>query len=215
MDQLLSANADINAEGGYYWTALQYAASEGHYLIVEKLLLNGANINAKGGRLDYTPLLAALDPAAYSLNPKVAHLLLDSGADIKIEGKHSPLHAATKLGAKSIVKRLLDLGADPNTLRGKHLENAVGAGSVKMMRVLIERGLEITREEIDPKLLRRASRNARMTEFLQMLLSKLPPSSGSSLLKEHTSPQRGRSAEELPARDSKPTAQPQTLEDSL
>ena len=210
VDQLLSANADINAEGGDYWTALQCAAGEGHYLVVEELLSKGANINAKGGRFDRTPLLAALDPIAYSLNPEVAHLLLDHGADIKLQGKHSPLHAATRLGAKSIVKRLLDLGADPNTLREKHLENAVITGSVKMMRMLIERGLEIAREEINPGLLR-ASRNTRMTEFLQSLLFELPSSTESPLLKEITSHQRGRSGEGMPARDSKPTAQPQIL----
>jgi ankyrin repeat protein len=43
---LLNNSANVNAQGGYFGSALQAASSGGHEAIVEMLLNNSANINA-------------------------------------------------------------------------------------------------------------------------------------------------------------------------
>ncbi|KIK53779.1 hypothetical protein GYMLUDRAFT_178406, partial [Collybiopsis luxurians FD-317 M1] len=46
---LLQAGADVNAQGGFYGTALQAAAYEGKIGIVKCLLQAGADVNTQGG----------------------------------------------------------------------------------------------------------------------------------------------------------------------
>ncbi|OAL51101.1 hypothetical protein IQ07DRAFT_473194, partial [Pyrenochaeta sp. DS3sAY3a] len=47
---LLNKDANINAQGGNFNTALQAASYNGHKQIVKLLLDRGANINAQGGK---------------------------------------------------------------------------------------------------------------------------------------------------------------------
>ncbi|KAF4311286.1 ankyrin repeat-containing domain protein [Botryosphaeria dothidea] len=46
---LLEKNADVNAQGGYYGSALQAALSKGHVQVVQMLLEKNADVNAQGG----------------------------------------------------------------------------------------------------------------------------------------------------------------------
>jgi len=72
----VKADADVNAQGGTYSTALQAASYRGHDKIVELLLGKGADVNAQGGRFG-TALQAASDRG----HDKIVELLLGKGAD--------------------------------------------------------------------------------------------------------------------------------------
>lgn len=78
---LLGQGADANAQGGYYGTALQAASSTGHEKVVELLLRNGANVNARG-KYD-----TALHAASTKGNDKVVELLLANGANVNAREK--------------------------------------------------------------------------------------------------------------------------------
>jgi ankyrin repeat protein len=46
---LLENNADVNAQGGEYGTALQAASARGYEQTMKLLLENNADVNAQGG----------------------------------------------------------------------------------------------------------------------------------------------------------------------
>jgi len=49
IELLLSKGADVNAQGGYYSSALQAASYGGHDKTIELLLSKGADVNTQGG----------------------------------------------------------------------------------------------------------------------------------------------------------------------
>ncbi len=71
-----SANVDSNS-------ALTVAAMSGNLRMVEILLRNGANVNAKNNEWD-TPLMKAADIGHYD----TAKLLLNSGSDVNTSNKY-------------------------------------------------------------------------------------------------------------------------------
>ena len=66
VQQHLVAGADVNAKDENGWTALHYAAVNGHKEIAELLIDNGAEVNAKDNS-GYTPL--------YFADGEIAHFL--------------------------------------------------------------------------------------------------------------------------------------------
>src|ERR1035437_817723 len=127
---LLSAGADPNLQLPGGATPLLKAV-EGYNLseIVAALIKHGAKVNTPDAK-GRTPLMAALENEG---QPEVVSLLLDNGADpnTKIADGTSVLTFAAKSGKKTLVKDVLDRGADVN-LNGKSgippLEVAVLAG---------------------------------------------------------------------------------------
>ncbi|OBT58918.1 hypothetical protein VE04_00567, partial [Pseudogymnoascus sp. 24MN13] len=111
IEQLLSAGANINAQGGKYGNALQAASATGHKKIVELLLTAGANINAQGGRY-----CNALQAASAKGHKKSVELLLSAGASINARGGEfgNALQAASYKGHTEVVGVLLSKGADVN-----------------------------------------------------------------------------------------------------
>ena len=73
---MISAGADVNAQGGEFGNALQAASYRGYEKVVQILLDAGADVNAQGG--DYYD--NALYAASYRGNEKVVQILLDAGA---------------------------------------------------------------------------------------------------------------------------------------
>ena len=90
-----------------------HAAADGSYLVmIEKLLMVGANIDTLDDE-GYTPLALA----AKRGHIEAAGLLIEKGADVNLSGQnrgYCPLAAAIERGQTRMVECLLKAGADPN-----------------------------------------------------------------------------------------------------
>ncbi|PGH05933.1 hypothetical protein GX51_02714 [Blastomyces parvus] len=140
----LERGANVNAQGGYYGTALQAAASqEGNENIVEMLLERGADINAQGG--DYGN---ALQVASFRGHVHIVQMLLERGADVNAQGgNHGTALQAASLGEyENIVHMLLKRGADVNTQSGFYktaLQAASVGGYDNIVQILLENGADV------------------------------------------------------------------------
>ncbi|KAI0098743.1 ankyrin repeat-containing domain protein [Nemania sp. FL0031] len=105
---LSKKHSDVNARGEHGNT-LQAACFRGHWDVVNILVDNGVNINARGGTYDN-----ALQAASLRGHREIAELLLQSGADINAQGGKygNALQAASFQGHIEIVHFLLEHGAD-------------------------------------------------------------------------------------------------------
>ena len=135
-----------NTELGNGATALHAAVENGHYDAAKVLLEAGAvQSNSMEGA---TPLVIALQYR----HPKIALLLLEDGypdphlnAQVPSDGS-SALLVAVISGYKEVVRRLLDLGADPNisTSRGvTPLSQAAALYKEDMLKTLLEAGASV------------------------------------------------------------------------
>ena len=93
------------------WSALMFAADEGHLEIVKLLVAGGANVNLKASTGD-----TALIRAILSNSSLVVQFLLESKADSNLQGEsgRSPLHIACAIQNVELVQLLLENKANPN-----------------------------------------------------------------------------------------------------
>ena len=127
---------------------LEAAAREGDSLVIEKLILAGANTNRYSWDSKFTTPLAIAVDSRY-LN--AVKQLLKHGADpnprIKPNEKSEPLFAAVNKGDTQIVNELLRAGANVHhkiTGRGDTaLTQAVGYGQTEIAKALIEKGANV------------------------------------------------------------------------
>lgn len=84
---------------------------------VQRLVQNGAEIEAKDGRYQATPLHLA----SWNGHKDVISLLMESGANKNAQDKHgkTPLHCACRKGNEEVMKLLLEKGADPTITNNK------------------------------------------------------------------------------------------------
>ena len=145
IDFLLRNSPDVNATNCYGETALDCAAWAGLTNAVQALLSHGANINADD-KTEESPL----NNAALALHKDVAQILLDNGANPNADPWDSPLSyvaGSTNPAAVPIARLLLNHGADPNaysSLGGTPLTDAVFAGNIDMVKVLLAYGANVT-----------------------------------------------------------------------
>ena len=93
--QHLAAGTHVNAKESRGWTPLLRAAREGYKEIVELLIANGADVNAKTGNAGWTPL----HWAAYEGYKEIVELLIASGADVNAKVESGPKQGLTPLDA--------------------------------------------------------------------------------------------------------------------
>ncbi|KAH8848034.1 hypothetical protein MCOR27_007930 [Pyricularia oryzae] len=143
--QLLAEGADVDAQGGWYCSALQAASSQRHIDIVDLLLENGADINIYGGYGD----VSALQFALLQNHMDMFEFMLKRGADIDAYGGHrfgNALQIASMSNDIDMVRFLLGKGADVNAQGGKYgnaLQAASCKGYMEIVELLLEKGAEV------------------------------------------------------------------------
>ncbi len=116
---LLAHGADVNAQDQRGMSALHCAAYKGQTETARLLIEHGADL-ALTNSYGFTPLHETVGKGP----PELVALLLDSGSSVSVRDQRGwqPLHAALRSNALStddrlsIVKALLDHGADPDFL---------------------------------------------------------------------------------------------------
>lgn len=139
---LLDNEADVNAQGGFYCSALQASSARGHREIVQLLLNYGADVNAQGGEHGN-----ALQAASAEGHEEIVQLLLDNGADINAQGGEctTALLAALAEGHDEIARLLLNNGADDtqDLWCGNALQTASINGYKEIMQLLLDYGADV------------------------------------------------------------------------
>jgi cytohesin len=139
LDKGVDVNAKTNwGDGG---TPLHWAAYDGHKEIVELLVAEGADVNAKD--VDgLTPLYFAV----FRDRNEIVELLIAHGADVDTEKEASFLSNAALGGYTEIVERLIAKGADVNAKDGvgeTPLLLAAWYGHKETVELLIAEGADV------------------------------------------------------------------------
>jgi ankyrin repeat protein len=125
---------------------MYYASLLGLPAVVTKLLSNGANVNAEGGRYG-SPIQAASAEG----HEGIVQLLIDNGANVNAEGGGygSPIQTAPAEGHEGIVQFLIDNGANVNAeggLYGSPIQAASERGHEGIVQLLIDNGANVNAE---------------------------------------------------------------------
>ncbi|KAJ8127322.1 hypothetical protein O1611_g6315 [Lasiodiplodia mahajangana] len=115
-------------------TSLYYAASFGLEDVAGGLLLDGADVNAPGGRFGST----ALHGATLREHTSIVEMLLKVGANpSQADDNHvTPLHTAATVGNPQVLKLLLDHGASKDSLGKTPYDWAVESGQYGSQKLL-------------------------------------------------------------------------------
>jgi ankyrin repeat protein/beta-lactamase regulating signal transducer with metallopeptidase domain len=138
LKMLLELGAEVNIRGYFGTTPLFTAAQNGNSKIVEQLLTHGADAQARSMSGN-----TALSPAITNAHVDVVRLLLSQGLDAneRLVSGFYPLQAAVR--NVSLVKLLLDYGADPQVTLGfsrtTPLQLAISGGYNDTAALLLEK----------------------------------------------------------------------------
>lgn len=130
--------AEINSKALDDWTALHMASNNGHYKVVEVLISNDANIEAKTS-MARTPLHLSCMRGHYN----IIQLLVDYGSNINALDNdfNTPLHYASEHGFADVVTYLLDKRPDVPIKNHAGLTCIDVANSVEIRKIFENRGL--------------------------------------------------------------------------
>lgn len=143
---LLEQGVDVNAssKNGLHGLALCAACEGGHEKVVELLLENKVDVNARSSYKEKT----ALHLAAKSGRKTIVGMLLDKGAIVHAWDKNgvSVLELATSEGQENIVQMLLGTGVDAFHKNGSYsrsLRSAAGLGYKEIVQLLLDNSLDV------------------------------------------------------------------------
>ncbi len=129
----------LNARGPEGSTPFMYAVLYSDAAVLEQLLKKGANPNAKNDAKATALMWAATDEAK-------TRILLTHGADVNAvsaDSRSALTAAAARPGGATVVKLLLDHGANPNiTKNTSPLIEAAIAGDAESIQLLLNRGAD-------------------------------------------------------------------------
>jgi ankyrin repeat protein len=153
-------------------SAIYYASLLGLPAVATKLLYNGANVDAEGGRFG-SPLQAA----SAGGHKEIVWLLLNNGAKVDADSEFigTPLQIASARGDKETVQLLLDKGANVNAEGGEYgspLQAASAGGHKETVQLLLNKGANVDAEggEYGSPLQAASARGHK--ETVQLLLNK-------------------------------------------
>ncbi|KAH6699782.1 ankyrin repeat-containing domain protein [Leptodontidium sp. MPI-SDFR-AT-0119] len=166
---LLDAGADVNICAGEERAyPLEAAVRKGNAKIVETILDRGADINGPFGHV-----VSPLRIAVVEGDLDIFRLLLSRGADPNItrpgHGGETPLAAALRCSRGTMLKELLEYGADPNFSASVAFVSAAESGYTEGMLMLIKHGADVhVQGGVPGKALHAAARNMNisMVKFL-------------------------------------------------
>jgi len=141
----------VQSKDGMGYTALDWAAVRGHWVIFRQLLDAGAPVNVVGGD-GGTPM----HKACHHERPEMIKLLLDSSGDLSIANQWGrvPLHVVARRGHCKTAALLIDSGADINATTKEDwtpLHVAYMAGQPEMVKLLLARGADPDRTDADDR----------------------------------------------------------------
>ncbi|KAH0557050.1 hypothetical protein GP486_005162, partial [Trichoglossum hirsutum] len=143
---MLEKGANVAAEDGCGRTPLHRAASHGHEAIVGLLLKKGADIHTK-----YSGGVTALHGAAGSGHVGVVKLLVDEGADVAAQDQYgqTALRYAQNMKREAVMQQLLKVAAGANNDGRTALHQAAYMGDKELVRLLLEKGADVTATDGD------------------------------------------------------------------
>jgi hypothetical protein len=173
----ISKGADVNTKDEEGLTALHLAARQGRKDVVELLLANGANINA---RLTGWPGWMPLHEAAAANHKEVAELLIAKGADANADCARAgggrfggtPLHEAVFEGHRDMAELLISKGADINAKQSgglTPLDVAAFVGHKDVVELLIARGADVNIRDRGGRTALRWAKHGRHKEIVELL----------------------------------------------
>ncbi|RNF10991.1 ankyrin [Trypanosoma conorhini] len=155
VEQLLFLGAQVDLKGQDGETPLYIACFNSKIEVVQLLLENGANVNAKNGRDEETPLHVT----ARTGNCAILDILVGRGAKLDVQNVRgeTPLYLAAKAGLHNAVYHLMNAGADVNIcdVDGKDPLYVASERGLKHVVVLLKsslKGLAIAKAMADEEL---------------------------------------------------------------
>ena len=146
-ENLIKERVNVNSEDEWGDTPLYIASFLGYVELVEELIMNGADVNIKGGaRLEKEGLglcETALHGAARRGHEEIAEMLINAGANVNAQDKNgcTPLYRACVYGHEEVVEMLLEKGAGvaiENNCKITPYNRAVWCGHDRVAKVLLK-----------------------------------------------------------------------------
>lgn len=151
--ELIRANANLEAKDNFGWTALMFAAFNGHLEVVQALILAHANLEAKNNDSQTALMFAANNGHLEVVQILIdAHVNLEKKFKTKNSGSWTVLMVAANNGYSGVVQALKQAGAN---IDAKATDNynmtalmyAAEDNCCEMVKKLIELGANINEKE--------------------------------------------------------------------